>query len=414
MDLRLQPRTAAGKRFVELADTHAAAAAVRSAEHDRDGTFPFEAFEAMKQSGFMTATVPEQFGGLGLNSTHDLTAGLCRLAGGDGSIAIAANMHLVFPLVMRWLQRFSKESGDTNMAEQLDGLLTVLGGGTIAMGNNTEPGTDLAHPLLEATKADGGWTLNGRKIFGTLSPIADLFLASCRTARDDGTYASGNAFVFRGSEGQEIRDNWDALGMRASGSNDVVYKDCFVPESLFFTQGDDWGTDGPLTQVIITAGNIGLLGAFCGIAEAAREQVVEMVKTRTKAPSGRPLAERHGVQHLVAEIDVDLATIRALLERTTTLIDEVVCDGSTTDATLDLLHEVNHQFQCAKLVVNRKAIDIVDRALTLSGGFGYMTASPLARLYRDVRAGPFMQPYSPNEAHEFIGRISLGLNPELE
>src|SRR5439155_2727805 len=115
-----------------------------------------------------------------------------------------------------------------------------------------------------------------------------------------------NAFVFRGSEGQEIRDNWDALGMRASGSNDVVYSDCFVPESLFFTQDDDWGTDGPLTQVIITAGNVGLLGAFCGIAEAAREQVVEMVKTRTKAPSDRPIAERHGIQHLVAEIDVDL------------------------------------------------------------------------------------------------------------
>ena len=96
------------------------------------------------------------------------------------------------------------------------------------------------------------------------------------------------------------------------------------------------------------------------------------------------------------------------------MIDEVICDGPTTDATLDRLHEVNHLFQCAKLVANRKAIDIVDRALTLSGGFGYMTASPLARLYRDVRAGPFMQPYSPNEAHEFIGRISLGLDPELE
>ncbi len=101
MDLRLQPRTDAGKRFVALAEEHVAEVAVRAADHDRDGTFPFEVFEAMKQCGFMTATVPEQFGGLGLNSTHDLTAGLSRIAHGDGSVAIAANMHLIFPVVLR-------------------------------------------------------------------------------------------------------------------------------------------------------------------------------------------------------------------------------------------------------------------------------------------------------------------------
>ena len=86
--------TEPGRRFVALAEEHAADFATRAAEHDRDGTFPTENFQAMQQSGFLAAPVPEEFGGLGLFSIHDIGVGLSRLARGDGSRAIAANMHL--------------------------------------------------------------------------------------------------------------------------------------------------------------------------------------------------------------------------------------------------------------------------------------------------------------------------------
>jgi alkylation response protein AidB-like acyl-CoA dehydrogenase len=208
-------------------------------------------------------------------------------------------------------------------------------------------------------------------------------------------------------------DNWDALGMRGSGSHDIVYEGCFVPADFVDTPGA-WGEESPMSLQIGSAGSIGLLGAFLGIAEAARDLVMHMARTRTKAPSGRPIAERHGIQHQVAEMEIDLETCRAAIERGGRLIDEQLFERPPGEVGMEELHELTAVFQCAKVVANRKAIEVVDRALTISGGAGYLTASPLSRLYRDVRAGPFMQPFSPNEVYEYVGKVALGLPPDLE
>ena len=410
MDFRIEPTTEPGRRFCELAEKHAIEAAEIADANDKAGTFPHELFQSMKDSGFMRSTVPAEYGGGDLYSTRDMAAGLARLGYGDGSVAIAANMHLVFGLLMRWVQGFAAATGEQQMADGLPGLLAILGQGLIAMANQTEAGTDLAHPLVEATKVDGGWKLNGRKIFGTLSEIADLFLVSARFAGDDGAWGTGNAFVFRGSPGQTVQSNWDSLGMRSSGSHDVTYEDVFVPDEVFFSSGA-WGEDTVFGLTILTGSNLTLLGPFIGIAEAARDRVVDMARRRTKAPSNRPIAERPGIQHLIAEIEVDLAAARSILERSTELFDRVVLAGPIP--TLEDMHEIHEQLQCAKLVVNRNAINVVDRAMTVSGGAGYMSGNPLARQYRDVRAGPFMQPFSPNEAYEYIGKVALGLPPEV-
>src|SRR5829696_7649562 len=370
MDFDIQPRTAAGRQFVELAATHAKEAADHAERHDREGTFPVEVFEAMKASGFLASTVPEEFGGGGLASGHDVAAGLARLGAGDGSTAIAANMHLVFGLIAGRALRGARETGDEAVASQMGGYLAFLGAGAIGAANATEGGTDLRHPLVEAVKVDGGWSISGRKIFGTLSPIADLFFVPFRTRTDDGGFAGGYAIVPRGSAGQTIHDNWDSLGMRASGSNDIVYENCFVPDD-FADVGGPWGEESEMTLLINTVGNIGLLGAFLGIADAARDLVVDMVCRRTKAPSNRPVAERHGIQHQVAEMETDLETCRAVIERAGRLIDEQLLERPPSEVTVEELHAVDGRFQCAKLVANRKAIEVADRALTISGGAGF-------------------------------------------
>jgi alkylation response protein AidB-like acyl-CoA dehydrogenase len=414
MDFALQPVTPPGQRFVALAEQHAADFMTRAAEHDHDASFPFENVAALQRSGTMAACVPAELGGLGVRSVHDYMLGMSRLGRGDGSTAIAANMHIFRPWRMTRLWEAAKSAGDEAYAMGLERRLRRIGAGQLLMcACVSEAGTDIIHPLLQATKTGGGWLLNGRKIFATMSPAAQLLDISFRFGDAQGVERLAMASIPRDSPGLEIKSNWDALGMRASGSHDVALTHCFVPDAALLDLGV-WGewSEPYLTGNLIIA--TGLAGVFLGIAEAARDLTIEAVKTRRKGPSARPLAERYPIQHLVAEMEIDLAASRAILARTALAADMYFGRQPAEGIPLLELHQLMKDLQCAKWFVNRKAIDIVDRALTASGGAGYLSRNPLSRLYRDVRAGPFMQPFSPNEAFEYIGKVALGLDPKLD
>jgi len=414
MDFQLAPVTKPGARFAELAEQHAADFATRSEEHDREGSFPFENIDALRRSGVMAACVPEELGGLGVESIHDYVVGINRLGRGDGSTAIAANMHIFRPWWMAWHWRAARTNGKGEALARVEATLQKIGAGQLVIcALISEAGTDILHPLVEAARTDGGWLLSGRKIFGTMSPAADLLDVSCRMRDADGGWRRAIARVASGSPGLEIMNNWDAMGMRGSGSHDVVLRNCFVSEADVVDTGP-WGMWSEATTASNLIITLGLVAAFLGIAETARDSIVEMARTRRKGPGGRTLAERPAIQHIVAEIEIDLATARAVVARTAMAADSFFFEHRPGRVPMDALHDLMKDFQCTKWVVTRRTVDIVDRALTASGGSGYLSKSPLSRLYRDVRAGPFMQPFSPNEAFEYIGKVALGLDPILE
>ncbi len=414
MDCALQPLTAPGQHLVALAEEHAADFATRAAAHDREGSFPFENIQALQHSGVMAACVPEVFGGFGVTSLHDVVLGINRLARGDSATAIAANMHLCRPWWMARSWHAMESAGETQRAAPLATRLQQVGAGQLVMcALLSEAGTDLLHPLVEATPTEGGWLLNGTKIFGTMSPAAELLEVSCRLKDPHAGDRWGMAGIPRDAAGMDNRNNWDALGMRGSGSHDVVFTDCFVPENVMTDVGP-WGewTERFLTgNIVIT---MGLLGAFLGIAEAAHTCIIDTVTTRRRGPHGRLLAERPATQQTVAVSEIDLAASRAMLECTTRAADTFFAEYPAGSAPLAAFHDLMKDVQCTKWFLGQKAVEVVDRALTLSGGAGYMNAHPLSRLYRDVRAGPFMQPFSPNEAFEYIGKVTLGLEPVLD
>lgn len=79
---------------------------------------------------------------------------------------------------------------------------------------------------------------------------------------------------------------------------------------------------------------------------------------------------------------------------------------------MEVAHDVMKYFQIAKCVINKRAIEVVSLAMDIAGGSGFLASNTLSRLYRDVRAGPFRQPYAPTEARDHIGKIALGVYPE--
>ena len=411
----LTATTPSGERFVQLAEAHAEVFATRAEKHDRESSFPFENFEDLQKSKFLAAAVPEEYGGLGVESLHDLMVGLSRLGRGDASTAIASNMHITGAAVVVRMMRRARAGGDDKTVNILEDLLVRLGAGELIMCfPNTERGTDLASPMCELTPTEGGYLLNGRKIFGTISPAAQLFFPTVRIPKDTGGYLLGSVMVSRDNPGLELVDNWDAMGMRASGSGDIVFKDCFIPKHLLFAVRDNYGMIGRGFADFALTANVPLISSFLGIAEAARDLSVKTLTSQRKGLSAKLLAERIPIQQLVAEMEIDISTCRALVDRLGRLSDEFLEQYPYGEAPVDDGTAMMKEVQCMKHVVNRKAIEVVDRAMIVCGGGAYMSRHPLSRLYRDARAGPFMQPFAPYEALEYIGKIALGFDPVLD
>ena len=406
MDFSLQPRTAPGRRFVELAEKHAEQLRAAADEHDRAARFPAGAFEAMHASGLLAACVPEELGGLGVESLPDFVAGVNRIGRGDGSAALAVNMHVSQVWLLAWHWRAMRAAG-LPQADSLGGYLRQIGTQRLVMSSTVaEAGTDILHPRTVAVRDGATWRISGHKRFGTGSPVAQVFQVTCRVESPEGPRFA-IATVPRAVPGVVVQDNWEAMGMRASGSHDVVFQDCRLPAFAVAVLGPwgEWSEAYLAGNIVIT---LGLVSVFLGIAEEAREACVASVRAQRRGTSAAPPAELPSVRQQVGEMEVELAACRALLERSATHAGDYLAAHPSGRGSLPDLHELMKDFQCAKAFVTARAVSIVDRAMTAVGGGAYLARSPLSRLARDVRAGSFMQPFSPNEGLDYIGRVALG------
>jgi alkylation response protein AidB-like acyl-CoA dehydrogenase len=390
----LTAKTKPGARLVRIAEALAEDFARRAALHDREASFPHAAIEALKRAGYFNAPIPVESGGLGVASVHDVVVASSRLARGDASIAIGVNMHLVLLLniVRRW--QAAAAASDRRRATAFGASMNAIArDGVIMASAVSELSQDLTRPRTTATRTPSGWKIDGHKAFCTMSPAATVLYTAVTFADDDGVEHYGYAQVPTDAAGVENHDDWDALGMRASGSHSVTFADVAVPRSALrggFVAGD---ADAYMERNLLA----GLFhaSASLGIAESAASAATDAA-TRREEPDAR-------TRMLIAENVIELGACRATLSRSATLVDD------SEPHVVALFAET----QAAKTFVNEAAARIVDRALAISGGAGYLNGHPLARAYRDVRAGSFMHPLGANRAYELLGDVALGRPPTL-
>ena len=404
MPIELKAHTEPGARLVTIAERLSEELASRAAEHDRDGTYPFEAIDALKAAGYFAAPVPIELGGLGVSSAHDLIVASSRLARGDASVTIGVNMHLVAVQNMERRRQVAIAAGAQRRAHAFaSSLEQIARDGVVMAAAISERGQDLTRPGTLATRTESGWRIDGRKMFATMSPAATDLYVAVTYADEEGTERYAYAMVPTDAPGVVVHDDWDALGMRASGSNSISFEGVELPESGVrggFRAGDPL----PYMERNLVAG-LFHAAASLGIAESADQVARKGIAGRINGDA-RPRMQ-------IADNAIDLAASRAVLSRAADLIDEHRAANPTSDGSAEELSALFAEAQAAKAFVNHAAGRVVDRALALSGGAGYVNGSPLARAYRDVKAGSFMHPLGANRAYDYLAHVALGEPAEL-
>jgi alkylation response protein AidB-like acyl-CoA dehydrogenase len=341
---------------------------------------------------------------LGVSSAHDLVVASSRLARGDASVAIGVNMHLAAVLNMERRRQVAVAARQERRARGFAASLEQIArNGVVLAAAISERGQDLTRPATVAIPTESGWRIDGHKVFCTMSPAAtDLYVAVI-FADGEGTERYAYAMVPITAPGVVVHADWDALGMRASGSNSISLEGVELPESAVrggFRAGDPL----PYMERNLVAG-LFHAAASLGIAESADQIARRGLRGRTNGDAR--------LRMQVADNAVDLAAARGVLSRAAALIDEQHAANPASDGTAAELGALFAEAQAAKAFVGEATTRIVDRALSLSGGAGYLNGSPLARAYRDVKASSFMHPLAANRAYDYLAHVALGGQPSL-
>jgi alkylation response protein AidB-like acyl-CoA dehydrogenase len=359
----------------------------RAARYDAENTFFTEDFEELRASGYLKMAIPEDLGGLGY-SLAEVCKQQRRLAYRAPATALATNMHLYWTGVAADMRRMGDPS--------LEWLLREAAAGEVFAAGHGEAGNDM--PLFLSTttaeRVDGGYKFTGHKIFGSLSPVWTRLGVHGMTA--DGQIV--HAFMPRDTPAYTIKETWNTLGMRATRSDDTLLQGAVVKDD-HIGRVLPAGTADLFVLAIFAWASPTFGSIYLGLAKRAIDIAVETAHRRKSLALTRSFAYHPEVQSQVAQMAFKFDAAEALVEKIADEWSRGVDHGGNWPAKL----------VSAKHVAVEAAKDVVDRAMSISGGTGMFKGNELERLYRDVRCGGF-HPANTVLAPEIVGKVTLGVD----
>ena len=373
----------------QAARTLAVEFAARAPQHDLDASFPFENFNDLHRAGLLALAAPRHLGGHGA-SIAQLGEVLGAIGYGDPATALVLSMQYI---QHRSMGRPGKV-WPGHLARRL--VREAVEGVSLVNALRVEP--ELGSPArggLPATVArwtPEGWRLDGHKLYCTGVPILQWYAVWVRT--DEAASRVGTLLVPAGLPGTRVVETWDHLGLRASGSHDVIFEDVPVPldHAIDLRLPQGWAGGDPRLQADMTV----MMGAlYHGVARAARDWVITFLQQRKPASLGASLATLPRAQEIVGRIEALLLTNDRLLD---SLARDIDAGQSVPLVESSLI----------KSVVTNHAVEAVEAALSLSSNHGISRRNPLERHLRDVLCGRIHTPQD-DSALVAAGRRALGV-----
>lgn len=367
--------------IIDIARQLAADFATRADEADRLAQLPAEDVQALKQSGYLSMSIPLEYGGMGL-SLKDCVAAQMELAQGSASSAMVAGMQIHLFGNVRENRPWPEVIFEKLCREAVSGGLFNTAASEPAMGSPSRG----ALFVTRAEPGEGGWVVNGRKTWTTGGRHLTHILVRLSVGDEPGMIV-----VPADTAGVEWVETWgdSSLSLRASDSHDVYFKNVVVPEENLIERGSrEVRAPNAWFPMIMAA-------VYLGAAIAARDAVIKFALERVPTALGKPIATLPKIQRQIGEIDLALQSARALMF-------EVAGEWTGDERSRDLFPRI----AAAKHMATETANQVTDKALQIAGGQSLTRDLPLERHFRDTRAG-LMQPPSGDTALEIIGNGAI-------
>ncbi|WP_107840778.1 acyl-CoA dehydrogenase family protein [Metasolibacillus meyeri] len=360
------------QQLVDYANRVADQIVVTAAKYDDSGKFPYEHFQILEKEGYLKLTIPKEYGGRGL-SLYETLLVQERLAKASGSTALSVGWHLMTFFSLSHFRPWKEEVfAEICRATVEEGYLLNVYMTERATGNIVRGGK-LA---TTAQKSSSGYVLNGRKAFATLSPIIKQFTVLAYIEEEDKIAE----FLVQKDDTVEIIDTWDVLGMRGTGSMDIVFHHTSLPETALLAYSEK-GRFNRFTGKS-SAYTLQLPAIYLGIAVAARDFILTYAMQRFSPSLNDYIVKAPHVQQKIGEIEALITVSRGLLYGL----------AEKWDSNLDIQDKLTHEVAVTKYAVCNNAIKIVELAMRIAGGHALSKGLPLERYFRDVQCGAYNPP----------------------